>query len=139
MNVFKGIIPAINNIDENKVKSIIDEYRKLNPTDKRIDDELRPYAINEIMYKNMELSERSIKTKELVDWIYDLHLQNNTEHDTFEEAFKAGIECAIEELIELKKLRVGDVSFECTHEKTEFKHIRCNVCTDCGELVEIDV
>lgn len=40
---------------------------------------------------------------------------------------------------ELKKLRVGDVSFECTHENTEFKHIRCNVCTDCGELVEIDV
>ena len=48
--------------------------------------------------------------KELVDWIYYLHLQNNTEHDTFEEAFKAGIECAIEELIELKKLRVTDVS-----------------------------
>lgn len=40
---------------------------------------------------------------------------------------------------ELKKLRVDDVSFECTHENTEFKHIRCNVCTDCGELVEIDV
>ena len=31
------------------------------------------------------------------DEIYWLHLQNNTEHDTFEEAFKAGIECALEE------------------------------------------
>ena len=63
--------------------------------------------------------------KELVDWIYDLHLQNNTEHDTFEEAFKAGIECAIEELIELKKLRVGDVSVsvcDCTHTQA------CKIC-----------
>ncbi len=32
------------------------------------------------------------------DEIYWLHLQNNTEHDTFEEAFKAGIECALEEV-----------------------------------------
>ena len=63
--------------------------------------------------------------KELVDWIYDLHLQNNTEHDTFEEAFKAGIECAIEELIELKKLRVTDVNGElvCTCGNTAFKEM----------------
>ena len=46
-----------------------------------------------------------IKTlEELVDWIYGLHLQNNTEHNDTDKAFKAGIECAIEELIELKKI-----------------------------------
>lgn len=46
--------------------------------------------------------------KELIDWIYTMHLQNNTEHNTFEEAFKAGIECAIEELIELGYLQDGE-------------------------------
>lgn len=70
--------------------------------------------------------------KELVDWIYDLHLQNNTEHDTFEEAFKAGIECAIEELIELKKLRVADVISavcECTiHDPFYCMPERCSRC-----------
>jgi len=38
-----------------------------------------------------------------------MHLQNNTERIDFDRAFKFGIECAIEELTELKKLRVGDV------------------------------
>jgi hypothetical protein len=70
--------------------------------------------------------------KELVDWIYDLHLQNNTEHDTFEEAFKAGIECAIEELTELKKLRVTDVSGSvCDSEwhESNIQHFgKCNAC-----------
>ena len=28
---------------------------------------------------------------------------------------------------------------DCTHENTEFKHIRCNVCLDCGDVIEIDV
>jgi hypothetical protein len=31
-----------------------------------------------------------------------------------------------------------DVS-NCTHENTSFKHIRCNVCDDCGDVIEIDV
>ena len=28
---------------------------------------------------------------------------------------------------------------DCTHENTEFKHIRWNVCLDCGDVIEIDV
>ena len=28
---------------------------------------------------------------------------------------------------------------ECTHENTAFKHLRCDVCEDCGEVIEIDV
>jgi hypothetical protein len=27
----------------------------------------------------------------------------------------------------------------CTHENTSFMHIRCNVCDDCGDVIEIDV
>jgi len=27
----------------------------------------------------------------------------------------------------------------CTHENTHFKNLRCDVCTDCGHVVEIDV
>lgn len=46
--------------------------------------------------------------KELIDWIYTIHLQNNTEHIDPDKAFKAGIECAIEELIELGYLQDGE-------------------------------
>jgi len=28
---------------------------------------------------------------------------------------------------------------ECEHNNTEFKNIRCNVCEDCGDIIEIDV
>lgn len=35
-------------------------------------------------------------------------------------------------------LGLFDVS-NCTHENTSFKHIRCNVCDDCGDVLEIDV
>lgn len=40
--------------------------------------------------------------KILVNTIYFLHLQNNTEHNDPDKAFKAGIECAIEELLNSK-------------------------------------
>jgi len=40
-----------------------------------------------------------------------------------------------ESLIELK----ANVEDKCSHDNTEFRNIRCNSCTDCGELVEIDV
>lgn len=74
--------------------------------------------------------------------IIELIISNSKEYikDVLEDIAVIRVEDFIEELqSELKKLRVADVSFECTHENTEFKHIRCNVCTDCGELVEIDV
>ena len=35
-------------------------------------------------------------------------------------------------------LGLFDVS-NCTHENTTFKHIRCNVCDDCGDVIETDV
>jgi hypothetical protein len=37
--------------------------------------------------------------------------------------------------LQLQQTGVSD----CTHENTSFKHIRCNVCDDCGDVVEIDV
>lgn len=36
--------------------------------------------------------------KELVEWVYDMHLQNLSGRENFEEAFKNGIESTIEEL-----------------------------------------
>lgn len=30
-------------------------------------------------------------------------------------------------------------SEQCAHNNTEFEHIRCNVCHDCGEILETDV
>lgn len=36
--------------------------------------------------------------EKIVDAIYELHLQNNTERIDFDRAFKYGIECAIEEI-----------------------------------------
>jgi hypothetical protein len=46
--------------------------------------------------------------KELAEYISSMHLQNNNFRDS-DDAFKYGIECAIDELIELKKLRVAAV------------------------------
>lgn len=37
--------------------------------------------------------------------------------------------------LQLQQTGVSD----CTHENTSFKHIRCNVCDDCGDVIEIDV
>jgi hypothetical protein len=40
-----------------------------------------------------------------------------------------------DQALQLQQTGVSD----CTHENTSFKHIRCNVCDDCGDVVEIDV
>ena len=47
--------------------------------------------------------------KELVEYVYDMHLQNNTEKIDFDKAFKYGIECAVDELEELNKLSLHNV------------------------------
>ena len=39
--------------------------------------------------------------EKIINYIYSLHLQNNTERTDFDRAFKYGIECAIEELVEM--------------------------------------
>lgn len=44
----------------------------------------------------------------------------------------------ITELNQALQLQQTGVS-DCTHENTSFKHIRCNVCDDCGDVIEIDV
>ena len=41
----------------------------------------------------------------------------------------------LEQALQLQQTGVSD----CTHENTSFKHIRCNVCDDCCDVVEIDV
>ena len=41
------------------------------------------------------------KADELIDEIYNLHLQNNTERTDFDRAFKYGIECAVDEILNL--------------------------------------
>jgi hypothetical protein len=38
--------------------------------------------------------------EKIIDEIYNLHLQNNTERTDFDRAFKYGIECAIEEIFQ---------------------------------------
>ncbi len=40
---------------------------------------------------------------------------------------------------EIVKLFSESINKECTHEETSFKHIRCNVCDNCGDIVEMDV
>ena len=32
-----------------------------------------------------------------------------------------------------------DTENACTHENTAFKRIRCDVCSDCGEIVQYDI
>jgi len=43
--------------------------------------------------------------EEWVDYIDTLHLQNNTEKVDFDRAFKFGIECAVEEILEQSNKR----------------------------------
>jgi hypothetical protein len=38
-----------------------------------------------------------------------------------------------------QKISVIPVVTYCIHEKTEFQKIRCNICLDCGEIIESDV
>ena len=51
----------------------------------------------------------------------------------FEDAYNEGYKQA--QALQLQQTGVSD----CTHENTSFKHIRCNVCDDCGDVIEIDV
>jgi hypothetical protein len=46
------------------------------------------------------MKQKDNEIEKLVDHVYGLHLQNNTEHKNTDGAFKAGIECAIIELEE---------------------------------------
>ena len=46
---------------------------------------------------------------ELINWVYDMHLQNLSGREDFTQAFKQGIEATIEELRELKLLNLPDV------------------------------
>ena len=75
--------------------------------------------------------------KKLLEYISHLHLQNNNFRYS-DDAFKYGIECAIDELIELKILRVTDVikneeavccSCNMVIEKEYDKF--CRICWDC--------
>lgn len=49
-----------------------------------------------------------------------------------------GLQQAIAEIKQALQLQQTGVS-KCTHEKTSFNQIRCNVCDDCGDIIEIDV
>lgn len=44
--------------------------------------------------------------KELIEWVYEMHLQNLNGREDFVDAFKQGIEATIEELEELKFLNL---------------------------------
>lgn len=74
--------------------------------------------------------------KELVEYVYDLHLQNNTEKIDFDRAFKYGIECAIDELEELNKLSLHNVSepfyCKCKEPIMIYKKDEQPSCSDCG-------
>ena len=46
--------------------------------------------------------------EEWVEYINTMHLQNNTEKEDFDKAFRFGIESAVEEMMEFAKLKVID-------------------------------
>ena len=49
-----------------------------------------------------------MRKDELIDWIVTMHLQNNTnKHDT-DASFTYGVECAINELVDLKLLKTDN-------------------------------
>jgi len=45
----------------------------------------------------------------------------------------------IKGLRQVKTCNKPAVINQCEHNNTEFKNIRCNVCEDCGDIIEIDV
>lgn len=47
--IFRGIITVVHGISEDKITDEIYRYRKLYPLDERIDEELRPLAINTLI------------------------------------------------------------------------------------------
>lgn len=40
---------------------------------------------------------------------------------------------------QVKNLNEEPETIACTHDNTIFQNIRCNVCSDCGVVIEIDV
>ena len=48
---FKGVIPSMYNISEQEIIDFIEQWRSLNPNEKRSNDELRPYVVNTIKNK----------------------------------------------------------------------------------------
>ena len=46
---FRGLLPTIHGISEEQIKDHIMKWRELNPNDNRTDDELRPYAVNDLI------------------------------------------------------------------------------------------
>ena len=48
--------------------------------------------------------------EEIIEYVYDMNLQNLTEKTSFDRAYKQGIEDTIEDLIELNLLNIPDVS-----------------------------
>lgn len=53
--IYNGIIPTLNNISEKEIEKMLKKYRKHCPKDKRSDEELRPYVINEIVFKKRRM------------------------------------------------------------------------------------
>ena len=48
-DTFSGIIPTIHKVSDREINGVIERYKKLEPTDKRTEEELRPYAVNTIL------------------------------------------------------------------------------------------
>lgn len=48
-DTFSGVIPTISKISDREINGVIERWRKLEPTDKRKDEELRPYVVNTIL------------------------------------------------------------------------------------------
>ena len=50
---FNGLIPFIHGISDKEINEHIRKWREVNPNDKRTNDELRPYAVNDLVaHKN---------------------------------------------------------------------------------------
>ena len=79
------------------------------------------------------------KKEDLIEYIYDMNLQNLTEKISFDRAFKTGIEDTIEDLIELNLLTIPVVidTLVCditkgTRCKDSFPNYRDGICYKCG-------
>lgn len=48
-DTFSGFLPTVHRISDREINGVIERWRKLEPTDKRTDEELRPYVVNTIL------------------------------------------------------------------------------------------
>ena len=63
------------------------------------------------MVRKFNGKKEQMKTKEeIIEYVYDMNLQNLTEKTSFDRAYKQGIEDTIEDLIELNLLTIPVVS-----------------------------